>query len=205
MIGAIKGALIDKSHNIILIETDSGVFYEILISESTLNMLPALGEVVLLYTATIVREQEMYLVGFLHQEEKKLFEIIITAKGIGPKQAIKILSEFSSAELRTAIISSDTASLTRIKGISSKKAEQLILDLRDKVYKTMKDLSLNSVTSTPSTRQKTELLLTMRALGYTDIEIKKPLDTFFDSQDISEKSIETLVTEFLSILNTKKR
>jgi len=205
MIGAIRGKLIDKSTSIILIETNSGIFYEILISDSILINLPPIQSEILFYTSTIIREQEMYLIGFPSQEEKRLFEMIITAKGIGPKQAIKILSEFSSAELRTAIISSDTSSLTKIKGISTKKAEQLILDLRDKVYKTMGDINSQSLTLNPKNKQKIELLLTMRALGYSDIEIKKPLDLFFEENDHSQKSIEILVTEFLSILNKQKR
>lgn len=203
MIAAINGIIIDKTSPKVLIQTASGVCYEIFVSDSVLNSLPDINQEAILYTSMIVREQEMYLVGFLSQGEKNLFEILITAKGIGPKQAVKILGEFSGADLRSAIISSDTSSLSRVKGISAKKAEQLILDLREKMQKTIGNFDIKSFSSDPQTKKKTELLLTMRALGYTDTEIKKPLDTFFENQDTS-KSVEELVTEFLAVLVTNK-
>ncbi|MGL4394813.1 MAG: Holliday junction branch migration protein RuvA [Brevinema sp.] len=203
MIAAISGTIIDKTAPKLIIKTPSGVFYEVLVSDQLLQNCPDINQEILVYTSLIVREQEMYLVGFLSQGEKNLFEILITAKGIGPKQGIKILGEMSGSALRTAIVSGDTSSLSRIKGISSKKAEQLILDLREKMQKAMGDFDIKSIATDPISKKKTELLLTMRALGYTDGEIKKPLDAFFETQDTSRPT-ENLVTEFLALLVANK-
>ncbi|MGL4367478.1 MAG: Holliday junction branch migration protein RuvA [Brevinemataceae bacterium] len=199
MIGAIKGIIHNRTTPKILIETKSGVFYEIHVSDKCFQELPEEGLEIVIYTSTIVREQELYLTGFLSQSEKNLFELLITAKGIGPKQGLKILSECSVSDLRSAIVSGNTTNLTRIKGISSKKAEQLILDLQEKMRKTVTD-SPQDKYEDPAYKKKTELLLTMRALGYSDMEIKKPLDTFFEQIETTDKSIELLVTEFLSTL-----
>ncbi|MGL4561437.1 MAG: Holliday junction branch migration protein RuvA [Brevinema sp.] len=203
MIGAISGTIIDKTSPRVLIKTTSGVFYEILVSDHVVHTLPEINNEALIYTSLIVREQEMYLVGFLSQGEKNLFEILITAKGIGPKQAIKILGEMSGIDLRSAIISGDTSRLSRIKGISAKKAEQLILDLREKMQKVIGDFDVKSITTDPEAKKKMEILLTMRALGYTDSEIKKPLDCFFETQETS-KPTEQLVTDFLALLVANK-
>ena len=201
MISAIKGIIHDKTAPKVTLETNSGVFYEILVSTPVLDQLPELGQETLLYTTMIVREQEMYLVGFPSMGEKNLFEILITAKGIGPKQGMKILGEFSGNDLRMAIVSGDITSLNKVKGISSKKAEQLILDLQEKLKKSLIGFKDVLPSQDPSSKKKTELLLTMRALGYTDGEVKRPLDAFFESVD-NTKATEILVSEFLAYLSS---
>lgn len=203
MIAAINGIIQDKSTSAILIQTVSGVCYEIIVAESFILSLPEVGEPCTIYTSFIVREQEMYLIGFPNMGDKRLFEVLITAKGIGPKQGIKILSEIPSSDLRLAIISGDISRLTKIKGISAKKAEQLILDLQDKMKKNIGEQALPTSPQDTYSKQKTEVLLTMRALGYSDNEIKKPLDAFFENQNHQGKNTETLVSEFLIQLSTR--
>lgn len=192
MIGALRGQLLDSSGQKIYIETSGGAVYEILVPQRLASSL-TIGMPLLIYTSLIVRENEMYLTGFEALGEKNLFEILITAKGIGPKQGLKILDALSPAELRLSIISGDTAALARIKGVGSKKAEQLILDLKEKMEK---DISTADAALPAGSKKKTEVLLTMRALGYTDSEIKKPLDAFFESHG-NEDSVEKLVALFL--------
>ncbi len=128
MIAAISGTLSDKSTSKILVQTPSGITYEIFVADSVLFSLPDTGAECMLYTHFVVREQEMFLVGFPTMGDKKLFEILITAKGIGPKQGLKIIGSIPSSDLRIAIVSGDISRLTSVKGISAKKAEQLILD-----------------------------------------------------------------------------
>lgn len=203
MIAAITGTIYDKGNSFVLIQTPTGVCYEIYVAESFIFSLPEIGEQCTIYTSFIVREQEMYLVGFANLGDKRLFEILITAKGIGPKQGIKILAEIPSGELRLAIVSGDISRLTKVKGISAKKAEQLILDLQEKMKKDIGNLSLPPLRQDPHSKQKTEVLLTMRALGYSDGEIKKSLDMFFEENDHTGKNTEILVSEFLILLSTR--
>ncbi|MGL5720844.1 MAG: Holliday junction branch migration protein RuvA [Brevinema sp.] len=197
MIGAIKGHVSALENEMILIETAGGVFYETLVSSRTANAYTEKQEI-LLHTSLIVRENEMYLTGFPSRDEKKLFDILITAKGIGPKQGLKILNALNPGELRMAIISGDTQGLARVKGVGAKKAEQLILDLREKIQK---ENSTYAVEVAPVDRKKTDILLTMRALGYTDAEIRKPLDSFFETCNQND-SIEVLASAFLRSLKS---
>lgn len=200
MIGAVKGKIIHKTDSKILIETASGICYDIFVSDRLLNS-SIENDTFFIYTSLIVREQEMYLVGFDTWEERNLFDLLITAKGIGPKQGLKILNDLTGYELRTAIITGDVAGLSKIKGISAKKAEQLILDLQEKMQKNISLAEMSSInTSLP--KKKMEILLTMRTLGYSDTEIKKPLDEFCDSCDM-EMSVEQLIVLFLSFLKNK--
>ena len=197
MIGAIKGHVSAIESEMILVETTGGVFYEALVSSRTASAYAEKQEI-LLHTSLIVRENEMYLTGFPSRDEKKLFDILITAKGIGPKQGLKILNALSPSELRLAIISGDAQGLARVKGVGAKKAEQLILDLREKIQK---EGLTHSEDVAPVDRKKTDVLLTMRALGYTDAEIRKPLDAFFETCNQSE-SIEVLASAFLRSLKS---
>ncbi len=197
MIAAVFGTLLDKNPSQIIIKTAGGLCYEIFIAD---NMtLPDIGGDCMVYTHYVVREQEAYLVGFPALTDKRLFEILITAKGIGPKQGLKIIASIPASELRMAIVSGDISRLTSVKGISAKKAEQLILDLQGKLKKDIGDIPAAQID--PSNKQKTEVLLTMRALGYSDHEVKKSLDEFFDGGDHSGKNTETLVSEFLTALS----
>lgn len=197
MIAAVRGTVLEKARDKVYIESSGGVVYEMAVSQRTASEL-AQGALVLVYTCLIVRENEMYLTGFLSLGEKNLFEILITAKGIGPKQGLRILDALNPAELRLAIVSGDSAALARIKGVGAKKAEQLILDLKGK-------MQLDGTEPLPEgsqSRKKVEVLLTMRALGYTDGEIKRPLDIFFENAP-PEESVEQLVTRFLRTLNSR--
>ncbi len=200
MIASITGILIDKSSSKILVQNSSGICFEILVADSMVFSLPDVGNECTVYTSFIVREQEMYLVGFMSLGDKRLFEILITAKGIGPKQGIKILGDIPSADLRIAIVSGDISRLTTVKGISAKKAEQLILDLQEKMKK---DIGEMTTVVDSGSKQKTEVLLAMRALGYSDGEVKKSLDLFFEQNDLQQKNIETLVSEFLIQLSNR--
>jgi Holliday junction DNA helicase RuvA len=95
--------------------------------------LPELGSEVSLFIHTHVREDAMALFGFLHAEEKQLFEKLIGVSGIGPKLAITILSGMPTDQMVGAIRGNDVARLTKIPGIGKKTAERMVLELRDKL------------------------------------------------------------------------
>src|SRR5262249_17467302 len=98
----------------------------------TLAALPASGERVVLRVFTQVRETEIALFGFIDQQERSLFDLLITVKNVGPSTAIAILSGSSPRDIASLIAREDGAGLTRIKGIGKKTAELLVVELRDK-------------------------------------------------------------------------
>jgi Holliday junction DNA helicase RuvA len=132
MIGQLRGRLTDKRPNQVLVDV-GGVGY---IAQVPLSTYAALGELhteVTLLIHTHVREDTLSLYGFLSSREKHLFEMLLSASGVGPSLALKILSGMSVEELVPAIRGSDLARLTKIPGVGRKTAERMVVELKDKL------------------------------------------------------------------------
>jgi Holliday junction DNA helicase RuvA len=132
MIAQLRGSLGDKRPNQVLVDV-SGVGYLVHIPLSTFYALGDLHSNVTLLIHTQVREDAISLYGFLSAREKHLFELLISASGVGPVLALKILSGMSVDDLVPAVRSGDLARLTRIPGVGRKTAERMIVELRDKL------------------------------------------------------------------------
>ncbi len=132
MIAQLRGTLEDKRPNQVLVDV-GGVGYLVHVPLSTFYALGGLHSSVTLLVHTQVREDSISLYGFLTSREKHLFELLISASGVGPSLGLKILSGMSVDDLAPAIRSGDIARLTRIPGVGRKTAERIVLELRDKV------------------------------------------------------------------------
>lgn len=132
MIGSLRGKLIEKRPNQLLLET-GGVGYLVQIPFSTFTSLGPLHADAYLLIHTHVREDSFTLYGFLTAREKHCFELLISASGVGPSLALKILSGMSLDELIPAIRKGDLAQLVRIPGVGRKTAERMVVELRDKL------------------------------------------------------------------------
>jgi holliday junction DNA helicase RuvA len=132
MIGSLRGKLIEKRPNLVLLEV-GGVGYQVVIPLSTYTSLGALHSEATLLIHTHVREDQLALFGFLTAREKQCFELLISASGVGPSLALKILSGMGLDELIPAIRKGDLAQLVRIPGVGRKTAERIVLELRDKL------------------------------------------------------------------------
>src|ERR1700685_2340075 len=134
MIAQLRGTLADKRPNQVLVDV-GGVGYLVHIPLSTFYALGDLHANVTLLIHTQVREDAIALYGFLSAREKHLFELLISASGVGPVLALKILSGMSVDDLVPAVRSGDIARLTRIPGVGRKTAERMVVELRDKLAK----------------------------------------------------------------------
>src|SRR6266699_2393374 len=132
MIGYLRGQLVDKRPNQVLVDVN-GVGYLVAIPLSTFYALGELHEDVTLLVHTHLREDSIALYGFLTAREKHFFELLISASGVGPALALKILSGMSVDELLPAIRGGDLVRLTRIPGVGRKTAERIVVELRDKL------------------------------------------------------------------------
>jgi Holliday junction DNA helicase RuvA len=132
VIGQLRGALIDKRPNQVLLDV-AGVGYQVHIPLSTFYDLGELHDEVTLLVYTHVREDALLLYGFLTSREKHFFELLISASGVGPSLALKILSGMSVEELVPAIRQGDLGQLVRIPGVGRKTAERIVVELRDKL------------------------------------------------------------------------
>jgi holliday junction DNA helicase RuvA len=132
MIGSLRGKLIEKRPNQVLLEV-GGVGYLVQIPLSTFTSLGPLHAESSLLIHTHVREDAFSLYGFLTAREKHCFELLISASGVGPSLALKILSGMGLDELIPAIRKGDLAQLVKIPGVGRKTAERMVVELRDKL------------------------------------------------------------------------
>lgn len=137
MIAYLKGKIIDKTENSIVVEVN-GVGYEVSISLNTNLSLSNKTECEL-FTYMQVREDGVFLFGFSTKQEKELFLKLITVSGVGPKMAITILGGASLTDIITAIVCEDSAMLSKFKGVGKKTAERIILELKEKVNENLKE------------------------------------------------------------------
>ena len=132
MIAYLKGKLADKREGFCVVDV-GGIGYELMISNSTLFALGAIGEDVVLHSYMHVKEDGISLLGFSNKDEKDMFLQLICVGGVGPKLALTILSSMSAGDLRAAIARGDDKMISKIKGVGKKTSERIVLELKDKV------------------------------------------------------------------------
>jgi holliday junction DNA helicase RuvA len=134
MIARLSGILIQKSVTQCIVEVQ-GTGYRVVVPLSTYYELPEVGRPVVLQIHTHVREDAINLYGFYTEEEREVFQLMISVSGIGPKLAVNILSGISAGEWVRAVTVEDLKRLTGIPGVGRKTAERMILELKDKAVK----------------------------------------------------------------------
>jgi holliday junction DNA helicase RuvA len=193
MIGSLRGKLIDKRPNLVLLDV-GGVGYQVIIPLSTFTSLGAMQAETRLLIHTHVREDQLALYGFLTAREKQCFELLISASGVGPSLALKILSGMSLDELVPAIRKGDLAQLVRIPGVGRKTAERMVVELRDK-------LAAVDVPEAgkPATRSQLEsdVASALVNLGYEEREVEKAIA---QSRTTVGNDFETLLRASLQVL-----
>lgn len=132
MIATLRGKLQARSDDSIVLDV-GGVGYGVRISTRTMAELGGVGSEVHLFTHLRVREDELTLYGFTSRDDLRLFEILLTVTGVGPKVALGVLSAAPSDTLRLAIAQGNVDVLTSIPGIGRKTAQRLVLELKGKV------------------------------------------------------------------------
>ena len=135
MIKYIKGYYAMTFAGGIVIETPSGIGFEINIPAGSPLYKYGEGEEITVFTAMIVKEDDISLYGFHNRESLDLFRMLITVSGIGAKGAMSIMGSMSADELRRAIVFEDVKEISKANGVGKKTAERLILELKDKVGK----------------------------------------------------------------------
>lgn len=132
MIGGLRGTLGRLDADTATIDTAGGVSYEVLVPLGVLGRLPAPGGAVHLHTELVVREDAWLLVGFDTPGERLVFRRLLTASGFGPRLALAMLSALGPDRTVRAILANDLAALSSVSGVGKKKAERLVLELRDR-------------------------------------------------------------------------
>lgn len=172
MIAHIAGQVDEKFAGSVIIDVQ-GVGYEIAVAAHDYDAMQ-IGGAVKLYTYHHIREQAQELFGFSSRAAKKLFELLITVQGVGPKAALAILSLAEAEQVRNALANADAAFIQKASGVGKKTAERVVVDLRDKVgvptYYATHDAPVQVELDTND-----EALEALVALGYTLADATKAL------------------------------
>ena len=166
MIGHLEGSVKAVRAGFAILSA-GGVGYKVFATREQLLRLKS-GEDAALWTHLAVREGILDLYGFSSEEELRLFEMLLTVSGIGPKSALAILDIASVETLRSAIAGGNAGYLTKVSGIGRKTAEKIVLELKDKV-------GIAAEGSAASLHGEEEALEAMRALGYSQAEARDAL------------------------------
>lgn len=166
MIATLRGVVVDKA-NTVIIEC-AGVGYGVLVTSSDHSLLP-LGQEVKLFIHEHIKEDAHDLFGFLHQETKRLFEQLLSVKNVGPKVALAVLDIGTVDVVQVAIASGDVKLLQTAKGVGKRAAEQIVVELRDKVGALVSEDAENIVNRS-GLNPRDEALQALVALGYSETD-----------------------------------
>ena len=175
MIASLKGSLLRKSPEAVVIEAN-GVGFEVLVPLPTLYGLPDAGAEVQLMIHTHVRDNQVLLVGFLRQDEKEAFRFLTMVNGIGPRLAVNILSGLPANELLEAIVCKDTERLQKIPGVGKKMAERIVVELKDRIPP--REWVITQTEPLPPQQEELylEVLSALMNLGYKRKESEKAIE-----------------------------
>lgn len=171
MIAYLKGQVIAKSSNYFILET-GGVGYQVYSGENFLAEIHK-NNTLEVYIHHHVREDQDDLYGFRNLEELELFELLISVSGVGPKSALAVISLASSQDIKEAIIRGDAGLLTKVSGIGKKTAERLVLELKNKVARSINGEVLNGGALSSASGDEIDALM---SLGYSLPEAREALN-----------------------------
>lgn len=163
MIGRLRGEILETSGALVTIDA-GGVGYEVLVPDSVLVQLPGVGEHADLRVRQIFREDGVTLYGFLHQSERRLFDLLMEVKGCGPKIGLALLGQLGEETVTSGILSQDARLLARATGVGPRLAERIILELKEKV--TEESLYRRAAGLKAAVQVDDEVVDALLALGY---------------------------------------
>lgn len=168
MIGSLKG-IVDVIDNNYLIVDVNGAGYKVLVSNEILSK-TKIGDKIKLFIYTHVREDLLELFGFLEHSNLKLFELLISVSGVGPKTALAIFSAGSYENIKNAITRGDTAFFSMVPRLGTKNAQKIIIELKNKLGPST-DLDINVL----QTGETKEVLDALKQFGFTTLEIREAI------------------------------
>lgn len=171
MIASVSGTLVSKELDRVEIMTPGGVAYELSIPLGVYESLPRLNEAVALHTHLVVKEDGWQLFGFATTFERRVFQRVLNAKGVGPALALGLLSTLTAERLVRALRDKDVATLQSVPRVGRKKAEQLILDLADK----LDDLQVSAAPGIPRPEGAgvEDAIRALVSLGYSTVDAER--------------------------------
>ncbi|MBG6186373.1 Holliday junction branch migration protein RuvA [Flavobacterium petrolei] len=193
MIAHLQGKLVEKSPTQIIIDC-GGVGYHVNISLHTYSLLPS-TDFIKVYTHLQIKEDAHTLFGFMEKSEREIFRLLLSVSGIGASIARTMLSSLDPKQITNAIASADVVTIQSIKGIGSKTAQRVILDLKEKVLKLY---DLDEVSMSQSNTNRDEALSALEVLGFVRKTSEKIIEKIV--KEDPDASVETIIKKALKNL-----
>lgn len=193
----IKGTLIEASVSKAVVEVQ-GIGYNLLIPFNNFSKLPALGDTVIFYASFVVREDSQKLYGFLSLHERDLFDDLLEVSGIGPRTSLCLVGHMEIHDLQTAISQGNTQLICKIPGIGKKTAERLVVEMRDKIKKSMdKSIAAHPLQSSKEEKEPiADAISALINLGYNSSQAQKAIKTALSKIE-GEPQLAKLITAAL--------
>lgn len=193
MIAHLQGKLVEKSPTQIIIDC-GGVGYHVNISLHTYSLLPN-TDFIKVYTHLQIKEDAHTLFGFMEKSEREIFRLLLSVSGIGASIARTMLSSLDPKQITNAIATADVVTIQSIKGIGSKTAQRVILDLKEKVLKLY---DLDEVSMSKSNTNRDEALSALEVLGFVRKASEKVIEKIV--KEDPDASVESIIKKALKSL-----
>jgi holliday junction DNA helicase RuvA len=204
MISRVQGTLLRKDLALVELMTGGGVAYELTIPLGVYESLPRKGESCTLHTYLVVKEDGWQLYGFSSEFERRVFQRVLDAKGVGPALAIGLMSALSAERLVRAIREKDIATLQGAPRVGRKKAEQLILDLSEKMDDLLPDVGRRTSDLGGSDAVSLDAVRALVSLGYSAPDAERSVKAAIDARG-PEISAPDLIREALTKVTDARR
>jgi len=193
MIAHLQGKLVEKTPTQVVIDC-GGVGYHVNISLHTYSLLPS-SDYIKLFTHLQIKEDAHTLFGFVEKSEREIFKLLLSVSGIGASIARTMLSSLDPKQITNAIASGDVVTIQSIKGIGSKTAQRVILDLKEKVLKLY---DLDEVSMSQNNTNRDEALSALEVLGFVRKTSERVVEKII--KDAPESSVEFIIKQALKNL-----
>jgi len=193
MIAHLQGKLVEKSPTQVVIDC-GGVGYHVNISLHTYSLLPT-TDFIKLFTHLQIKEDAHTLFGFVEKSEREIFKLLLSVSGIGASIARTMLSSLDPKQITNAIASGDVVTIQSIKGIGSKTAQRVILDLKEKVLKLY---DLDEVSMSQNNTNRDEALSALEVLGFVRKASERVVEKII--KEAPESSVEYIIKQALKNL-----
>jgi Holliday junction DNA helicase RuvA len=191
MISSLRGTVLAVAPDSLVVEV-GGVGFKVLVPASVAEGADGVGRTINLFTHLAVREDALTLYGFGSEEQRALFELLLTVNGVGPRLALAVLSALSPDVMRRAVAHEQPEIFNRVPGVGKKTAEKIVFHLKDKIGK---EVGLGAITALSD--RDTEVIAALTALGYSLVEAQAALQSIpKDAPDDVEERVRLALRYF---------